>query len=111
LARDNDLIKGSLKSYDDELEKYIPVLMAQARIYWDKEHYPMVEKLFFQSAEFCSEHEVWKLNVAHVFFMQETKFKDAIRYFENPFSVLFWLILGVDITIQSLNGYKKLCLT
>lgn len=40
----------------------------------------MVEKLFFQSGEFCSEHEVWKLNVAHVFFMQETKFKDAIRY-------------------------------
>ena len=29
-----------------------------------------VEKLFRQSAEFCSEHEVWKLNVAHVFFMQ-----------------------------------------
>ena len=44
--------------------------MSQARIYWDRENYPMVEKLFFQSAEFCSEHEVWKLNVAHVFFMQ-----------------------------------------
>jgi len=29
-----------------------------------------VEKLFRQSAEFCSEHIVWKLNVAHVFFMQ-----------------------------------------
>lgn len=29
-----------------------------------------VENLFRQSAEFCSEHEVWKLNVAHVFFMQ-----------------------------------------
>ena len=29
-----------------------------------------VEKLFRQSAEFCSEHETWKLNVAHVFFMQ-----------------------------------------
>mmetsp|Transcript_8791 Transcript_8791/g.14620 ORF Transcript_8791/g.14620 Transcript_8791/m.14620 type:complete len:661 (-) Transcript_8791:737-2719(-) len=82
LARDNDLIKSSLKLYDDELEKYIPVLMAQARIYWERENYPMVEKLFFQSAEFCSEHEVWKLNVAHVFFMQETKFKDAIRYYD-----------------------------
>jgi hypothetical protein len=56
--------------------------MAQARIYWERENYPMVEKLFFQSAEFCSEHEVWKLNVAHVFFMQETKFKDAIRYYD-----------------------------
>ena len=42
----------------------------QARIYWDLEHYPMVEKIFRQSAEFCSEHEVWVLNVAHVFFLQ-----------------------------------------
>jgi len=82
LARDNEAIKNNLKLYDEELEKYIPVLMAQARIYWDRENYPMVEKLFFQSAEFCSEHEVWKLNVAHVFFMQETKFKDAIRYYD-----------------------------
>lgn len=80
-ARDNEAIKANLKLYDEELEKYIPVLMAQARIYWERENYPMVEKLFFQSAEFCSEHEVWKLNVAHVFFMQETKFKDAIRYY------------------------------
>merc|ERR1711903_185048 len=28
------------------------------------------------------EHEVWKLNVAHVFFMQESKFKEAIRYYD-----------------------------
>lgn len=41
-----------------------------------------VERIFKQSAEFCSEHDVWKLNVAHVFFMQENKFKDAIRYYE-----------------------------
>ena len=56
--------------------------MAQARIYWDLEHWPMVEKIFRQSAEFCSEHELWKLNVAHVFFLQETKFKEAIRYYD-----------------------------
>jgi tetratricopeptide repeat protein 30 len=82
LARDSDAIKVALKQFDDELERYIPVLMAQARIYWDRENYPMVEKLFLQSSEFCSEHEVWKLNVAHVFFMQETKFKDAIKYYD-----------------------------
>ena len=58
------------------------MLMAQAKIYWDLEHYAMVEKIFRQSAEFCSEHELWKLNVAHVFFLQETKFKEAIRYYE-----------------------------
>merc|ERR1711998_64326 len=82
IARDNDQIKQSLKEYDEALERYIPVLMAMARIYWDRENYPMVERLFRQSAEFCSEHEVWKLNVAHVFFMQESKFKEAIRYYD-----------------------------
>ena len=79
---DKEGVKQALKSYDEALEDYIPVLMAQAKIYWDIENYPMVEKLFRQSAEFCSEHETWKLNVAHVFFMQETKFREAIRYYE-----------------------------
>ncbi len=41
-----------------------------ASIYWDMEMYSQVKKIFIQSAEFCSEHEVWKLNYAHTFFMQ-----------------------------------------
>lgn len=90
VGRDNNAIREALKKYDEGLEKFIPVLMGMAKIYWDKENYPMVEKIFRQSAEFCSEHEAWKLNVAHVFFMQfgdgngENKFRDAIRYYE-PF--------------------------
>ena len=44
--------------------------MAQAKIYWDMENYYQVEKIFRKSVEFCSEHDVWKLNVAHVLFMQ-----------------------------------------
>ena len=58
--------------------------MMQAKLYWDKQNFTKVEKIFRQSAEFCSEHETWKLNVAHVFFMQEGKFSEAIRYYE-PF--------------------------
>lgn len=53
-----------------------------ASIYWDMEHYSACEKVFRQSAEFCSEHEVWRLNVAHTFFMQDNHFKEAIRYYE-----------------------------
>eukprot|EP00741_Cyanophora_paradoxa_P021809 tig00000241_g21052.t1 len=82
LARNNDAIKKAFMEYDEALERYIPVLMAMARIYWDLDNYGMVEKIFRQSAEFCSEHDTWKLNVAHVFFMQETKFIEAIRYYE-----------------------------
>jgi tetratricopeptide repeat protein 30 len=58
--------------------------MMQAKLYWDKANYAAVEKVFKQSAEFCSEHETWKLNVAHVFFMQGERYRDAIRYYE-PF--------------------------
>ncbi|CCW59539.1 unnamed protein product [Phytomonas sp. EM1] len=79
---DKDAVKLAVRQYDDALEEYIPILMAQANIYWCLESYSMVEKLFRQSAEFCSEHDVWKLNVAHVFFMQENKFREAIRYYE-----------------------------
>lgn len=78
------------------LSSYIPVLMAQAKIYWDMENYGQVEKvcravlacgggewgwcsllvmlpilqIFRKSVEFCNEHDVWRLNVAHVLFMQ-----------------------------------------
>jgi len=81
--RDQNAVKKYLNEFDEALAKYIPVLMGQAKIYWDMEHYSMVEKIFRQSAEFCSEDESWKLNVAHIFFMQE-KFKECIRYYE-PF--------------------------
>jgi tetratricopeptide repeat protein 30 len=81
-ARDEADIKSAIRDYDEALERYIPVLMGQAKIYWDMENYQQVEKIFRQSLEFCNEHDIWKLNVAHVFFMQETKFKEAIRYYE-----------------------------
>mmetsp|Transcript_20723 Transcript_20723/g.45407 ORF Transcript_20723/g.45407 Transcript_20723/m.45407 type:complete len:659 (-) Transcript_20723:542-2518(-) len=82
MARDNEAIKRAITEYDEALEGYIPGLMAMAQIYWDMENYLQVEKIFRQSAEFCSEHDVWKLNVAHTFFMQDNKYKEAIRYYE-----------------------------
>lgn len=56
--------------------------MAQAKIYWDMENYQQVEKVFRKSVEFCNDHDVWKLNVAHVLFMQENKFKEATGFYE-----------------------------
>eukprot|EP00967_Tisochrysis_lutea_P148887 scaffold285157_cov14-Tisochrysis_lutea.AAC.3 len=53
-------------------------LMAMAGIYWDRQNYKACESVFRNSAEFCSEHEVWRLNVAHTFFMQDNHYKEAI---------------------------------
>jgi len=53
-----------------ELQKYVPVMMAMAKIWWDKEDYVQVERIFHRSADLCSGHELWKLNLAHTLFMQ-----------------------------------------
>ncbi|MEW5303639.1 MAG: hypothetical protein WDW36_006311 [Sanguina aurantia] len=82
VARDNDAIKKAINEYDEALEAYIPGLMAMASVYWEMEHYGAVQKIFKQSSEFCSEHEVWKLNVAHTFFMQDNHYKEAIKHYE-----------------------------
>jgi len=82
-SRDQALVKRHLTEFEEALAKYVPVLMGQAKIFWDLENYGQVEKIFRNSAEYCSDDEAWKLNVAHVFFMQE-KYKECIRYYE-PF--------------------------
>ena len=46
MARDDDSVRRAVSAYDDALEKYIPVLMQQAKIYWDRENYGQVEKIF-----------------------------------------------------------------
>ena len=56
--------------------------MQQAKIYWEMENYAQVEKIFRKSVEFCNEHDMWRLNVAHVLFMQENKYKEAIGFYE-----------------------------
>ncbi|XP_026216764.1 tetratricopeptide repeat protein 30A isoform X1 [Anabas testudineus] len=81
LARDDEAQKKALQDYDLMQEKYIVVLMAQAKIYWNRENFQMVEKIFRKSVEFCNEDDTWKLNVAHVLFMQN-KYKEAIGFYE-----------------------------
>ncbi|XP_022693559.1 tetratricopeptide repeat protein 30A2-like isoform X3 [Varroa jacobsoni] len=69
--------------YDEELKRYMPVLMAQAKIYWDLENYVQVEKLFKKSLEFCGDQQSWKTNAAHVLFMQGDRFKEASTFYES----------------------------
>jgi len=80
----HDVVEKYLKEYDEALSHYIPVLMAMGRIYWDIGNYPEVEEILMQSREFCSDNDIWQLNMAHVSFMQETepKFLAAIQLYQ-----------------------------
>uniref|UniRef100_A0A673KQ71 Tetratricopeptide repeat protein 30 n=1 Tax=Sinocyclocheilus rhinocerous TaxID=307959 RepID=A0A673KQ71_9TELE len=97
--RDDESLKKYVQDYDEVLERYIPVLMAQARIYWNRENYSMVEKIFHKSLEFCNEHDTWKLNVAHVLFMQDNKYKEAIGFYEPIVKKHYENILNVSAIV------------
>ena len=58
-----------------------------------------VEKLFRKSVEFCNESDIWKLNVAHVLFMQENKFKEATGFYEPIVRKNFDNILNVSAIV------------
>eukprot|EP00922_Rhytidocystis_sp_ex-Travisia-forbesii_P018947 GHVS01028135.1.p1 GENE.GHVS01028135.1~~GHVS01028135.1.p1 ORF type:complete len:293 (-),score=30.12 GHVS01028135.1:227-1105(-) len=96
--RDNITVKEHMNEFENALGKYIPVLMGQAKIHWDTTNYAMVERIFRQSAEFCSDNESWKLNVGHVFFMQE-KYKECIRYYQPFVSKHAGNLLGVTAIV------------
>lgn len=82
LNHDEVAVKKAVNDYEEALERYVPVLMAQAKIYWELGNYTQVEKIFRKSADFCNEYDVWKLNVAHTLFMQENKFNQAAGFYK-----------------------------
>lgn len=105
---DDEAMKETLTEYDEALELYIPVLMAQAKIYWDMDNFNKVETIFRNSVQFCNEHDVWKLNVAHVLFMQavvakpneqEGKYAEAIGFYEPIVKKNFDNILDISAIV------------
>ncbi|XP_054717895.1 LOW QUALITY PROTEIN: tetratricopeptide repeat protein 30A-like [Uloborus diversus] len=96
---DEEGVKKAVNDCEEALERYIPVLMAQAKIYWDMENYQQVEKVFRKSVEFCNDHDIWKLNVAHVLFMQENKFKEATGFYEPIVKKNYDKILNVSAIV------------
>ncbi|OWR43126.1 intraflagellar transport protein 70A [Danaus plexippus] len=96
---DNEQVKKAVIEYEEALERYIPVVMAQAKIYWDMENYGQVEKIFRKSVEFCNESDVWRLNVAHVLFMQENKYKEAASFYEPIVKKQYDNILDVSAVV------------
>jgi len=60
--------------------------MRHGKLFWDQRNYPAVELLFRKSIDFCKDVTVWNLNVAHTLFMQGTKYKEAITFYEKILS-------------------------
>lgn len=80
--RSEEKLKTALKNYEDGQDEYLPVLMAQAKIYWEKSDFSMVEQLFRKTVEFMSDQDSWRINVAHTMFIQGQKYSEAANFYE-----------------------------
>jgi tetratricopeptide repeat protein 30 len=81
LSSNEEIIKKAVSEYEDCLDKYLSVVTAEAKIFWDMKQYYNAEKTFRRSIEFCGDDEDWQLRVAHVLFIQE-KYKEACNFYE-----------------------------
>lgn len=68
--------------FEAAVNDLIPVLMSQAKIFWDLNNYQLVELLLAKYADFCLDNRTWKLNLAHTYFMEQGKVQDAISLYE-----------------------------
>ncbi|KAM3598012.1 uncharacterized protein V6R79_012336 [Siganus canaliculatus] len=98
LSQDDEQTKKAVQDSELIMEKFVVVLMAQAKIYWNLENFQMVEKIFRKSVEVCNEDDTWKLNVAHVLFMQH-KYKEAIGFYEPIVKKHYDDILNVSAVV------------
>lgn len=58
-----------------------------------------VERVLKVHSDFCDDHETWKLNMAHTIFMQDNKYKEAIRLYEPIVKSRSDEILGVQAIV------------
>jgi tetratricopeptide repeat protein 30 len=82
-STDKNLFSKILQNYETALQKYLPVITAQAKIFWDIGNYQAVEQILKSPdiQELYFENQTWKINLGHAYFIQETNFKDAINYY------------------------------
>ena len=80
-----DEVNAIKSDIDNNLETFVPVLMSQASIHWERGDYAKVKKVLRQSQDIYSDEEEWKLNITHALFVQQgSKFKECIENYE-PF--------------------------
>ena len=63
-------------------DKYVAVLTNQAKIYWDNKDYSNVELMFKESSDIWNENKIFKVNLAHSIYMQDSNHAEAIKYYE-----------------------------
>ena len=72
---DKNAFSKIVNNYENLLSKYLPVITAQAKIFWDLGNYDTVESILKSNdiQEIYEENPTWKINLGHAFKKQISK--------------------------------------
>ena len=79
---DDKALRRATKTLSESMQLFVPILMTQTKIYWDRFDYRSAEETLRIVEDICNESEAWQINMAHAIFMQQgDRYDDAIGYF------------------------------
>ena len=104
---DKNFFSKIVNNYENILQKYLPVITAQAKIFWDLGNYDTVESILKSNdiQEIYNENQTWKINLGHAYFIQETYFKEAINYYMDVYNN------ATDIMVIPASVIANLCVS
>ena len=71
------------KEFEESVNQFIPLLMLQAKAFWDQGEYAKSEAFLQQHSEILGDNDVFCENMAHSLFLQQgDKFEESIPYYE-----------------------------
>ena len=79
--------------------------MGQGKILWNEKDFVGVERVLKNAQDYCSINNVWKLNMAHVMFVQE-KYSEAVTFYESVYDKNIHTILHLPAIVIA-----NLCVT
>ncbi|KAF8368667.1 dyf-1 [Pristionchus pacificus] len=71
-----------ISEYDEVIERYLAVVMAQCKVCWDRGQYSRIEKILGASLEFLDKNDTYTLNLAHTIYMKGEKYDVAAQFYE-----------------------------
>jgi tetratricopeptide repeat protein 30 len=79
-----EMITTVSEKVDGKIFMLLSIVMAHAHIYWKQKDYVAAEQVLRNAPNICTDSNSWKLNMAHVLFIQQgLKIKECITYYQS----------------------------
>jgi tetratricopeptide repeat protein 30 len=80
---DEDTISTISERIEHKISMLLSIVMARAQIYWKQKDYVAAEQVLQNAPDLCADSDSWKLNMAHVLYVQQgLKTKECIPYYQ-----------------------------